>query len=142
MEWVGPVGKPTLVKTTRARRVASSRFCSSDRCSRFSVRTATAMPCIARFSLISLGVCMLERESPPRQVTQVTRGEQARTQLAPGPAPVDKSRRMQGHESQCEMHSRNYFKPIRTVNPILSQAETIEQDCELRKKTKVSICGV
>ncbi len=30
------------------------------------------MPCMARFSLISLGVCMLERERTVSQVTQVT----------------------------------------------------------------------
>src|SRR5579863_3951029 len=69
---VGPEGKLVALQTTRPRRVASRRVCSSDRRSRFSVRRATAMPCMARFSLISLGVCMLERVSTLRQVTQVT----------------------------------------------------------------------
>ena len=66
---VGPVGNPTWLNTALPSRVASSRFCSVDRWSRSSVRRATAIPCIARFSLISIGVCMLEREGTLRQVT-------------------------------------------------------------------------
>src|ERR1700733_3286295 len=105
MESVGPVGKPTLLNTTRARRVASTRSCNSDKCSWSSVRRATAIPCMARFSLISLGVCMLERESSLRQVTQVTSREHVCTRLAPR----RKRSHLEDHETQCEApHSRKY----------------------------------
>src|SRR5271167_4967634 len=128
MESVAPVGKPTFANTTWARRVASRRFCSSDRWSRSSVRTATAIPCMARFSLISLGVCMLERESPLRQVTQVTTEERVSEQLAPGCARIHESSEMRDHESQCEAHNRNTPKRSALLIVILSQAGEIEQD--------------
>src|ERR1700685_1204981 len=123
MESVGPVGKPTFANTTRARRVASMGFCSSDKWSRSSVRTATAMPCMARFSLISRGVCMLERESTPRQVTQVTMRTQLWTQLTPRRALIDESD-MEDHENQCEAHSRKTPQSDpQVLHSILSQQE-------------------
>src|SRR5580693_1179390 len=104
MESVDPVGKPTLLNTTRARRVASRRLCNFDNCCRSSDRTATAMPCIARFSLISLGVCMLERERTVRQVTLVTACLLACTQI------TGRSKRnvLRDKKHQRKVHSRKY----------------------------------
>src|SRR6202042_3885350 len=111
MESVDPEGNPTLLNTARPKRVASTRRCSSTKCSRSSVRRATAIPCMARFSLISLGVCMLEREGSLRQVTQVTTREHVCARLPPRPKRSD----LEDHKTQGEAHSRNTPKRIRSL---------------------------
>src|SRR5258708_33179024 len=128
---VGLEGKFVALHTTRPRRVASRRFCSSDRRSRFSVRRATAMPCMARFSLISLGVCMLERVSTLRQVTQVTARKPKHTQFLLERTSSD----LQDRKRYEEAHNRKTpgANP-QQLRSILSQGAAIEKELEVRRE--------
>src|ERR1700747_2177804 len=70
-------GKPILLKTIRPTCVLSKRFWSTASCSRSSVRTATAMPCMAWLSLKSFCICMILGNGPLSKVTFVTCGNQS-----------------------------------------------------------------
>src|SRR5579872_1844234 len=120
---VGPEGKTPLLNTTRARPVASKRRCRSNKRSRSSVRRATAIPCIARFSLISLGVCMLERRSTLRQVTSVTACAHTHAQFpqrrksseVQGKRKPPGHRRTAGKTPDQTRTDEKYFKPSREL---------------------------